>query len=157
MMKFNSIPEGIDINTPFFRTGFNYDTLVVSKQTSISDFEPTLTQQHFKDECDINEILRQFNVTGQLPENVRVPQYGDFTGVFDYQSALNAVINAKEGFMALPADIRAMFGNDPQGLLEFVADDANYAKAVALGLIEAKSDSETAKAVDKADAEPPAA
>ena len=46
------------------------------------------TQQSFRDECDINNILRKFNVTGQLPIGSVQPQYGDFSGITDYQSAL---------------------------------------------------------------------
>lgn len=92
-------------------------------------------QQSFKEECDINEIVRRFGVTGQLPENVRVPQSGDFTGISDYQSALNAVIAAEDAFMELPAIVRERFDNDPQSLLEFVSDVANRDEAVRLGLV----------------------
>ncbi len=41
------------------------------------------TQQSFRDECDINNILRKFNVTGQLPIGSVQPQYGDFSGITD--------------------------------------------------------------------------
>ena len=141
----------------FFRTGYNYDTLKVSFSTALCCEDESLAQQQFRDETDINEILRRFNITGQLPDNVRVPHYGDFTGVSDYQSALNAVISANESFMALPAETRAIFNNNPQELLEFVSSESNRDRAIELGLIDAKSDSEFAKANDKADAEPPAA
>ena len=50
---------------------------------------------------------------------------------------MNAVREASEGFMELPAKLRAQFDNDPQLFLEFVADDANRDKAVELGLIKA--------------------
>ena len=46
--------------------------------------EDAVTQQCFKDECDINILLAKFAVTGQLPENVRVPQYVDFEEAFDF-------------------------------------------------------------------------
>src|SRR5580765_5072286 len=80
-----------------------YDADLLSLATAVGFFEKSLTQQHFKDECDINEIVRRFGLTGKLPENVKAPQYGDFTGLSDYQTALNAVIAADEAFMELPA------------------------------------------------------
>ena len=46
---------------------------------------PSRTQQSFRDECDINNILRKFNVTGELPLGSVQPQYGDFSGITDYQ------------------------------------------------------------------------
>jgi len=93
------------------------------------------TQQQFKEECDINTIVRRFGLTGKLPDNVRVPVSGDFTGVTDFQTAMNSVRRATEDFMALPADLRKRFGNDPQLLMEFMADPNNREDAVKLGLV----------------------
>jgi phage internal scaffolding protein len=126
------------IKAPFLRTPYNYDTIAASDESGLACEEPTLAQQQFKDECDINNILRQFNVTGLLPENPLSPRYGDFTGIMDYQSALNAVIAAEEGFMALPAEIRASFDNDPEQLINFLNDPANKDQAIKLGLIDGK-------------------
>lgn len=126
------------ISVPFLRTPYNYDTIAASNESALACEEPTLTQQQFKDETDINNILRQFNVTGLLPESPLSPRYGDFTGIVDYQSALNAVIAAEDGFMTLPADIRASFGNDPEQLINFLDDPANKDQAIKLGLIDGK-------------------
>jgi len=108
------------------------------------------TQQHFKDECDINYILRKFNVTGQLPLNGVQPQYGDFSGITDYQSALNAVMAAQDSFLALPAKIRARFQNDPALFVEFASDEANKDELKALGLLR----EDTAQAVVSSPSEP---
>jgi len=91
----------------------DYDADQNSLDTSLICDEPTLAQQHYRDECDINTILERFNVTGELPIGSVQPQYGDFSGVTDYQSALNAVMAAQDSFLALPAAIRAKFDNDP--------------------------------------------
>jgi len=96
---------------------------------------PSRTQQSFRDECDINNILRKFNVTGQLPIGSVQPEYGDFSGVTDYQSALNAVMAAQDSFLALPAKVRARFDNDPAFFIEFASDEANKDEMRALGLI----------------------
>ena len=111
---------------------------------------PSRTQQSFKSECDINNILRQFNVTGQLPAGSVQPQYGDFSGITDYQSALNAVMSAQDSFLALPAKVRAKFGNDPALFVEFASDEANKDEMKALGLLR----EETAQAVVTSPSEP---
>jgi len=98
-------------------------------------FEPSLAQQHARDECDINTIVRRFGLTGELPNNVRVPRYGDFTAVSDYQTAMNMVIEANEAFMQLPAEVRSRFNNDPGALVDFMSDDNNRAEAEKLGLV----------------------
>ena len=126
------------IKAPFLRTPYNYDTIAASNESGLACEEPTLAQQQFKDECDINNILRQFNVTGLLPETPLSPRYGDFTGINDYQTALNAVIAAEDGFMALPADLRARFDNDPSNLINFLNDESNKDEAVKLGLVDQK-------------------
>ena len=79
--------------------------------------------------------MERFGKTGQVPGNLRVPSYDDFTGVSDFQSAMNAVREASENFMELPAKVRARFDNDPQMFLEFVASEDNRQEAVELGLI----------------------
>ena len=120
----------------FFRTPYNYDTDEVSAETGLACSDETLTQQQFKEESDINEIVRRFGLTGQMPENVNLPRYGDFTEVTDFQSALNLVLQAEDEFMRLPAELRARFQNDPGALLDFVHDDRNRDEAIKLGLIE---------------------
>lgn len=126
------------IKAPFLRTPYNYDTIAASDESGLACEEPSLAQQQFKDESDINNILRQFNITGLLPESPLSPRYGDFTGIVDYHSALNAVIAAEDGFMTLPADIRARFHNDPENLINFLSDDKNKDEAIKLGLVDGK-------------------
>lgn len=101
------------------------------------DFDPAegRTQQEFAEEADINTIVRRFGLTGELPENVRIPQSGDFTGVTDYHSALNLIREADEGFMELPAELRARFEHDPGRLMAFLEDASNKDEAIKLGLV----------------------
>jgi len=123
-------------NGVFLRTAYNYDKDAASNESGLACEEPSLAQQHFKDECDINNILRQFNITGLLPEAPLSPRYGDFTGIGDYHTALNRVIAAQDEFEALPAQIRARFDNDPANLIEFLDDVNNRPEAEKLGLVE---------------------
>jgi len=122
-------------NQPFIRNPYNYDTLAASNESGLRCEDATRTQQHFKDETDINNILRMFNITGQLPKKALTPQYGDFSGVLDYHTALNAVIAAEDEFMTLPAQLRARFDNDPQELVEFLNNPNNLDEAQSLGLV----------------------
>jgi phage internal scaffolding protein len=123
-------------NTVFLRTPYNYDKDAASNESGLACEEPSLAQQHFKDECDINNILRQFNITGLLPQSPLSPRYGDFSGISDYHTALNRVIAAQDEFDALPAQIRSRFDNDPQKLIEFLGNEENRPEAETLGLVD---------------------
>lgn len=120
----------------FIRTPYNYSMPDASLASGLSCPEPTLAQQQYKDETDINYIVKQYGVTGQLPVAIKAPVYGDFSTVVDYHTAQNAIRAAQESFMALPSEVRARFGNDPQALVEFCSDDANAAEMAELGLVD---------------------
>ena len=133
---------------PFLRTPYNYDRDAASNESGLACEEPSLTQQHFKDETDINNILRQFNITGLLPEAPLSPRYGDFSDIGDYHSALNAVIAAEAEFEALPAQLRARFSNDPAQLIDFLSDENNRSEAEKLGLLDAQMTASTVTPLD---------
>lgn len=136
------------MKAPFLRTEYNYDMNAASNESGLHCEDATLTQQHFKDETDINNILRQFNITGLLPEAPLSPRYGDFTGVVDYHTALNQVIAAEDEFMTLPADLRARFQNDPAQLIDFLNDENNRSEAVNLGLLDTPKAESTVTPLD---------
>jgi phage internal scaffolding protein len=123
---------------PFLRTPYNYDTIAASDESGIACEDASLAQQQFKDESDINNILRQFNITGQLPNAPVSPRYGDFTGISDFKTALDRVNATYEEFESLPADLRARFNNDPASLIEFLDNEENRSEAEKLGLVEPK-------------------
>lgn len=108
-----------------------------SIDTGLECLDPTLAQQQFKEESDINTIVDRFGLTGEMPQVLNFPQYGDFTGIFDYQTAMNVVVQGREEFMKLPAKLRARFHNDPAEMLDFLADDDNKDEAIKLGLVKA--------------------
>lgn len=123
------------IIAPFLRTPYNYDTIAASNASGLHCEDATLAQQQFKDECDINNIMQKFGMTGLLPQAPLEATYGDFSGVYDYHTALNAIIASEEQFNALPAQLRARFDNDPAKLMEFMDNDSNREEAVKLGLV----------------------
>lgn len=118
----------------FLRTEFNYDREEASRSSGLSCPEPTLAQQSPKDECDINTIVTRFGLGYEMPQGVVAPSYGDFTGVVDFQTAMNAVIEAERSFMTLHADVRARFNNEPQRFLEFCDKAENAEELIKLGL-----------------------
>jgi len=118
----------------FLRTPYNYDMLKVSDETGLVCDDPSLTQQQFAEESDINNIVDRFMKTGHLPSAASMPQYADYEGVFDFQSAMNVVRQADENFMRMDAKVRARFHNSPQEFLEFFANPDNVDEAVRLGL-----------------------
>lgn len=123
---------------PFFlRQPFKYDSDKLSESTSFISDNPTMTQQHFKDDCDVNVIVNRFLKTGQFPPVDPKAMYGDFLDAPEsYRDALDQVIAAEEQFMELPAKVRERFQNDPAELLDFLADPKNKEEAINLGLLE---------------------
>ncbi|WNK15022.1 MAG: internal scaffolding protein [Microvirus sp.] len=98
--------------------------------------EEDRTKQSFRDECDINRIMARYAKSGVLPDLIRGnPQYGDFSSVADYQSALNIVVLAEEQFASLDGQVRARFGNDPACFLSFCSDPANRSELARMGLL----------------------
>lgn len=123
-----------EIIAPMVRTPYNYDGDAVSRETGLACADPTRAQQQFKDDSDINTIVKRFGLTGQLPDNVRTPVEGDFTSVSDYHTAMNVVRRSQEAFMEMPADVRARFSNDPGKFMAFVNDKNNLDEARKLGI-----------------------
>nr|QJB18962.1 MAG: internal scaffolding protein [Microvirus sp.] len=93
------------------------------------------TKQSFKDECDINTIMAQYQRTGEMPNiNQQSPQYLDATG-YDFREQMEFVRGAKELFEQLPSNLRNRFQNDPARFLDFTSDPINRVEAARLGLL----------------------
>lgn len=93
-----------------------------------------MTQQHFKDECDVNKIVARYRATGVLPQGKAAPMYGDFTKVPEYLQSMNIVRDAQQAFNSLSAELRKQFNNDPVEFLAFVDDPKNADKLLEMGL-----------------------
>lgn len=108
-------------------------------ETSTVNNEPSMTQQHFKEGTDINNIVASFGITdGAVPPVALDPRFfGNFVDVPDFREALDATRLAQERFDALPAELRSRFGNDPVALWEFVNDPRQTDEAIRLGLLKA--------------------
>lgn len=119
------------------------------KRVPLQFTEDSKTRQSFKEECDINNILKQYIRTGVLTfTNKHAPQYGDFPA-YDLKEALQVVKDANAMFADMPAVLRKRFNNNPEEFLEFIQSPDNRAEAEILGLIEPKAQ-QTAKPAEKA-------
>ena len=98
---------------------------------------PSLTQQQFKDQCDVNKIIAKYKTTGEWTHLTKKGGvYADVSSIKDYHQSLQKVLDANNAFAALPAQIRNRFQNDPAQLLAFLQDPKNHAEGVELGLFE---------------------
>lgn len=97
-----------------------------------------MTQQQFKSESDINNITSRYIRTGVTgnPQSGRQPIFADFASAEDFQTTLNAVMDAQTSFMMLPSSIRRKFRNDPYQMMRFVEKEENREEAEKLGLID---------------------
>lgn len=106
--------------------------------------KPSRTIQYEKDACDVNLIVKQYQKTGVLNHVKQTQgQYGDYTQVTDYQSALNSVIQAQQAFESLPASLRKRFHNNPQEFVAFTENAENNEEMVKLGLKEKVKEAKT--------------
>ena len=86
--------------------------------------DESLTQQHFAEQCDINNIMGDFTYTGIMPEKPGAI-YGDFTDVGTYRDLLHKLQDVQDSFLSMPPEIRARFGNDPAQFIDYCENPAN--------------------------------
>jgi hypothetical protein len=100
------------------RTPYNYDRDEVSKNTALISDSETLTQQNFRDETDLNIMIRKYGV---LPvSEVNWKEFDATVIPQDYQQLQNMLREADQAFMDLPAEVRKAADNDPQKFLAIV-------------------------------------
>ena len=101
---------------------------------------PSMTQQQFKDEADINYIISMYDSSGVMPTfhgdgQPAQPVFGDFASLPDNaQEMYNRMIEAKNNFNSLPLEVRKRFNYDPAAFLDFVDNPENLDELVAMGL-----------------------
>lgn len=106
--------------------------------------EPSLTRQEFKDECDLELILKRFGSTEagmaaiQNAVDLSNLRFDDVSAVPDFRAARDQIMQAEAKFMALPAQVRARFDNDAALFLDFATDPKNLDEMRAMGLANPK-------------------
>ncbi len=83
------------------------------------------TKEAFKDETDINKILKRAQKTGTISHmNRHQGRYADFSG-FDFFEAQLKLTAGREIFDELPSEIRNEFNQNPARFFAFVNDPEN--------------------------------
>ena len=129
-MKNENVKRGITVRNQFIE-----DQDEVSLRTGLACLDPSRAVQSQKDDADINVIVGRFGIGATLPVSPKIPSYGDFTEVKDYQTALEAIRSAESDFLELPARVREVFDNSPQKLLEAATSEAGRELLVKAGLV----------------------
>lgn len=103
---------------------------------------PSLTQQQFKDECDINNILRRYSEYGYLDHVTKSqPRYMDCSSISarTFQEHLDFMMDFEDHFDSLPEEVRQRFDNDPSLMMEFLSDEGNHEEAMRIGLLKGEA------------------
>jgi hypothetical protein len=123
------------------RTPYNYDRDEVSKNTALVFNDETLTQQNFKDDADLNIMIRKYGV---LPvQEVNWNEFDVSVIPSDYHQLQNKLIEADQAFMGLPAELRSQVDNDPAKLLALISQQEAEAKAEAKAAEKAAKEAST--------------
>lgn len=96
---------------------------------------------------NINNIVSRYKKTGELPVKNREAFFADVSAVPDFQTAMNLVDAAREGFMSLPAELRAKHDNNPAKFIDWTSNPANRDEMVKMGLLDAPDETTEAAAI----------
>ena len=102
-------------------------------------FETTgesLTQQHFAEESEINNIIRSHDRNGVIEHVHRGNAiYGDFSQITDLSDALYSIQEAQKEFLNIPSEIREKFKNDAGEFFKFASNSDNADEMRKMGLL----------------------
>lgn len=99
----------------------------------IPTFEDGRTKQAFKDQCDINKMLKSAQKTGSIAHLQKYPElvYGEFSGV-DLLGAYEQLERANQIFADLPSEVRNEFDNNAIKFVEFAGNPENNSRLAEL-------------------------
>jgi phage internal scaffolding protein len=116
----------------FIRSGYSFISPISLTFSAVSPY----TRQEFKDECDINVLMKRYQSTGELPHlNTSTPQFLDVSSSLVFQESMNYIADAQSMFNELPSAIRDRFYNDPAQFLDFCSNDKNRLELAEMGLL----------------------
>lgn len=121
-----------------------YDTredgsLSISTEIDL-DAEPSLAQQQFEAQCNINNIMKGYMETGTISHlNPNPGVWADVSRVGSLREAYDVIQDADDAFMRLPASVRSRFNNDPLALVDFCLDPKNLDEAIKMGIVPEKA------------------
>lgn len=111
-----------------------YDTRLASALSGLECKDESLTVQSDESAANLNNIAKAYGLetVPELPADaVFVDQFSE---IYDFQTAMNTIVQARESFDRLPAPVRARFRNDPHEFVQFCSDEKNLDEMRKLGL-----------------------
>jgi len=138
MKTLSSCLQGLDLK----KSITNHHEL--RQRSSLDCSSPQITDQSYKNACDINNIMANYVKTGMLPQtNSSEPRYVDNTLIPSLEIAHNVIKQAQDAFQALPPYIRKLMDNDPSKLESFISDPENTHLLIKYGLATEKIQEKT--------------
>lgn len=118
----------------------------------------TEVQQQFKDDCDINLILKKYGIDRVAPESVQIPveHFRDVSATpKDLTAAYNLIRESEEMFYELPAELRRAVNDDPRRLMELAQSENGIKELQRLGFgLPPEAPISDSKALERPPAEP---
>lgn len=108
----------------------------------VSSELPSLAQQQFAKEADVNVLIERYKKTGSFynplsPSSApRMPQYADLSEIPDMMGQMALLDGVQRLFQSLPARVREQFGNNPAQFVEWAQNPANFDAGVKLGIFD---------------------
>lgn len=86
---------------------------------------PSLARQEFEPECNINNILAKFKVTGVLVDptvrSLRTPMFLDCTSIPSLEQYHDMLNDLVEQFDSLPDEVKSVFNGDAHAAMQWFA------------------------------------
>lgn len=108
--------------TIYFKTPFNHDTTKEAELTADRDFDKSLTDQSFKEEADINTIIKRLKL-GQHQGDVPLPEHFSSQPRMTYLEMQERLLETSATFYNLAPEIRNEFLNNPARWADQVMKD----------------------------------
>lgn len=104
---------------------------------------PSKTSQEFKDEVNINNLLKKYTAQAQVmgvPVSELLPKlgsaaYGDMTNLGDFMDMENKRAQLTQLFESLPSDVRRKYGDRLEGFVLALNDSTEYRYLAEKGIL----------------------
>lgn len=84
-----------------------------TKVITIND-QPSLTDQQWAEDCDVNNIMAKYQKTGQITHSARTQGvYADVSDIPDLMESKQRIVDAINQFDSLPQEIKQYYHYDP--------------------------------------------
>ena len=108
----------------------------------LSSALPSLAQQQFAKEADVNVLIERYKKTGSFynpltPSSFpRMPQYADISEIPDMMGQMELLDGVQRLFASLPARVREQFGHSVAEFVAWAQNPANFEAGVKMGIFD---------------------